>query len=209
MASIQIRRLILQLSLLGWLGDAAYAQQVPRVPSVRHDPIANEAAFDPRVQSAPSISPELPSAPDLKQKTKLLPSGLPPQTLPVANDEKPIAQATPEERENLARVDNLIQRATNTLPVNVVALSPAELAERRLKDLAEVPLIDAEPAALDGVIPGQTKWEVAVEKFGQPRAEQIKNGSGTATFNFPPFDRAEVTIEKGIVTSILIAMANR
>jgi hypothetical protein len=196
-------------------------------PAVRNDPLPIEPKVAPKPQTEPALGPHAPAPPVLSRgpapvrptnpqpaaTTAIVPRALPknvaaqplvaPSGVPF-NSEIPDPQAGSDSELSAAA---LIKRAAANQPIELHAATAQELSKQRTADLEVLPLIPAETATLDGVRPGETPWKEALQKFGTPLKDEIKNGSGTAVFNFPPFERAEVAVENNRVMSITITAA--
>jgi hypothetical protein len=196
--------------------------QAQHQPTVRNDPLPSEPRAAIKPNSEPALGPHAPAPPVLSSGPAPLnlrkPNSSPAATkalVPRALPKNPAAQPLPAPPQkirdpNLAAEfseESLILRASANEPIELHAATAAELATQRNAELVKLPLIPAETATLDGVRPGVTAWPDALKKFGTPRKEEIKNGSGSATFNFPPFEGALVTVENNRVTSITITAA--
>jgi len=215
----QAKRAFRAAAALLLLNTAAQAQAQP---TVRTDPLPSEPRAAIRPQTEPALGPHAPAPPTLYQGPAPLnlrkanphpaaTTAIVPRTLPKNDEAQPLlAKPLPIRDPNLAAefsAEALIQRASANEAIELHAATAQELAAQRTKDLESLPLIPAETATLDGVRPGQTPWSEALKKFGTPRQEEIKNGTGTAVFNFPPFEGARVSVENNRVTSITITAA--
>jgi hypothetical protein len=205
--------------------------EVPLVspPTVRNDPLPIEPKAVAKPQTEPALGPYAPAPPVLSAGPAPLnlrkPAPAPaantaivPRALPNSGDAQPLRPAAPsvingEIRDALKYLgpefstEALITRTMANEPVELHAATAEELNAQRTSDLEELPLIPAETATLDGVRPGVTAWSEALKKFGEPRKNDVQNGHGSAVFNFPPFERAEVAVENNRVMSITVKAA--
>lgn len=206
--------------LLLMLAPARAANPFATPPAVRNDPLPSEPRAALKPQSEPALGPNAPAPPVLSQgpaplnlrKTTSSPAAttaIVPRALPKNVDAQPLTppgrgiETEPNAGQD-SSVEELIRRASANEPIELHAATATELATQRNADLEAVALIPAETATLDGVRPGVTTWPEALKKFGAPRKDEIKNGRGNAIFNFPPFERAEVSVENNRVTSIAV-----
>jgi hypothetical protein len=214
------------LALLLMLASAQAQNPFATAPAVRNDPLPIEPKAATKPQSEPALGPHAPAPPVLSQgpaplnlrkttpnpaaTTAIVPRGVPKSVAaqPLAPPARGIINGQIPETATVIGPDftaeALIKRASANEPIELHAATAQELSTQRTTDLEVLTLIPAETATLDGVRPGFTSWAEALKKFGTPRKDEIKNGRGIAIFNFPPFERAEVTVENNRVASITI-----
>ncbi len=212
------------------LSPAQAANPNATSPAVRNDPLPSEPKSVMKFPTDPALGPHAPAPPTLSNGPAPLnlrkPTSSPaattaivPRALPNNIKSQPLPGAAKGLVNGVIREPGLdlgpdftaaalIKRVMANEPVELHAATAKELAAQRTTDLETLPLIPAETATLDGVRPGQTAWSEALKKFGTPRQDDVKNGNGTAVFNFPPFERAEVAVENNRVNSITINAAN-
>ncbi len=220
------RAAVAALWVLFALAPVRAANPFAAPPAVRNDPLPIEPKAAVKPATEPALGPHAPAPPQLNagpaplslrknNPTPAATTATVPRALPKAAEAQPLA--APKKPHFNGVISDLsaelgqeftekalINRASANQPIELHAATAQELTTQRTADLEVLPLIPAETATLDGVRPGQTPWSEALKKFGEPRKNEIKNGSGVAVFNFPPFERAEVTVENNRVMSITV-----
>ncbi|MGC4004833.1 MAG: tetratricopeptide repeat protein [Pirellulales bacterium] len=196
---MSVTRVVVSLAIAGYFSCATSSivadPLIKSAPIVRTDPVP-AAPNEVRADRDPDVGPYAPSPPTLRG-ARPLPSGQGPGKLPTHPDARPIAGGA-------AEWDDLIQRTSAIEEVEPGTRTARDLADERAADLEAVDVPKIEAAKMGGVTPGETSWTTALEKFGEPRSSNVTDGHGTAAFNFPPFDGAEVVVEDGVVASVVV-----
>jgi len=72
--------------------------------------------------------------------------------------------------------------------------------------MEDLPRPPVETATFEGVTPGKTSLEQLTRLWGDPRLETVSGGQVVRAYSFEPLNHIEVTVQGGIVRSILIQL---